>query len=624
MTAVGGESWTWMLNSVHQADCVAGMASLPAGSIDLAFADPPFNIGYDYDVYDDRREREVYLDWSKQWIAGVYRALKPNGTFWLAIGDEYAAELKVISQDVGFTCRSWVVWYYTFGVNCKNKFSRSHAHLFHFIKDPNNFTFRSQAPENRLPSARLLVYGDARANPNGRLPDDTWILRPQDLSACFTAGEDTWYFPRVAGTFKERAGFHGCQMPEQLLGRIIRLCSHEDEVVMDPFAGSSTTLVVAKKLARRFLGFELSTDYAKRGAARLEHVRRGDPLEGAAEPTISAPSTAAGRKLGEKVSKEERAKRRAEAKAKALAQKSAPETGPVGPNETGADAPALDAAAAPGGTPQGGDESLETVLERSLVDAFRQVNDGYSLDRVIADPDLCGRLIETCQRMGLPGEPRTWNWRLLNYRKQGRLADLLTTRRTEMSWTELDAFLHGAEQALALLLSEGAESVDDLLCDPQLSARFDQLASGFAPGFTPLQYRWSLLKLRKEAKIARARAKSLTPARLSTPVPIADLAWDQLSEGPGGYLVTAGAGAKPQALYAGQTLNLRQRLHQQFDPARQNAWRPFAAWSTLKIRTFAVSAKTPELLAFQSQLITRHRPKLNFAELGEPEKSTAG
>src|SRR5690606_37131427 len=101
----------------------------------------------------------------------------------------------------------------------------------------------------RVPSARALVYGDRRANPNGRLPDDTWVIPPtqsehadstaatwvlrlQDLSHCFTAQEDMWYFPRVAGTFKERAGFHGCQMPEQLLGRIIRTCSHEGELVL--------------------------------------------------------------------------------------------------------------------------------------------------------------------------------------------------------------------------------------------------------------------------------------------------------------------------------------------------------------------------------------------------------
>jgi site-specific DNA-methyltransferase (adenine-specific) len=284
------------LNTVHNEDCIAGLKKLADGSVDLAFADPPFNIGYDYDVYQDKLHSKQYLDWSRQWMGEVVRVLKPTGTFWLAIGDEYAAELKLMLQnDRGLCCRSWVVWYYTFGVNCKSKFSRSHAHLFHMVKDPADFTFNVEAI--RVPSARQLVYGDSRANPTGRLPDDTWILRPQDLPGGFASDQDTWYFPRVCGTFKERAGWHGCQMPEQLLGRIIRACSHEDELVLDPFGGSGTTLAVAKKLKRRFLGFELSAEYCGQIKKRLDAIEPGDPLDGAAEPLVSAPTTANGRKL---------------------------------------------------------------------------------------------------------------------------------------------------------------------------------------------------------------------------------------------------------------------------------------------------------------------------------------
>jgi DNA modification methylase len=285
---------------VRQQDCIDGLNALPPGSIDLVFADPPFNIGYEYDTYDDRQSREDYLAWCRRWIGAVHRGLKSSGAFWLAIGDERAAELKVMSQEIGFHCRSWVIWYYTFGVNCTHKFSRSHAHLFYFVKDPDNFTFREDDPQNRVPSARQLVYADRRANPRGRLPDDTWILRPQDLSDCFTAGEDTWYFPRVAGTFKERAGFHGCQMPEQLLARIIRTCSNKDELVVDPFSGSATTLVVAKKLGRKFLGFEISEEYVRRGRERLQEVQPGDALRGAADPLTSCPTTANGKRRSTK------------------------------------------------------------------------------------------------------------------------------------------------------------------------------------------------------------------------------------------------------------------------------------------------------------------------------------
>jgi site-specific DNA-methyltransferase (adenine-specific) len=279
-------------NRLYQGDCVQGLAQVADGSVALAFADPPFNIGYDYDVYDDRTDAEQYLVWTRTWGAEIKRVLSPTGTFWLAIGDEYAAELKLIFQkELGLTCRSWVIWYYTFGVNCTRKFSRSHAHLFHFVKDAKRFTFNAKDPAVRVPSARQLVYADARANEAGRLPDDTWILRPQDLPDGFQPDEDTWYFSRVCGTFKERAGWHGCQMPEQLLGRIIRVSSNPGDLVLDPFAGSGTTLTVAKKLGRKWIGFELSPNYVAQAEARLAATTEGQPLKGAEDPKSSAPPT---------------------------------------------------------------------------------------------------------------------------------------------------------------------------------------------------------------------------------------------------------------------------------------------------------------------------------------------
>ncbi|MCE9531553.1 MAG: site-specific DNA-methyltransferase, partial [Planctomycetes bacterium] len=320
--------------------------------------DPPFNIGYDYDVYQDKQAHGTYLDWSKQWMGEVVRVLKENGTFWLAIGDEYAAELKLIAQnDLGLTCRSWVVWYYTFGVNCKSKFTRSHAHLFHFVKDPEHYTFNEN--EISIPSARQLVYDDNRANPGGRLPDDTWILRPQDLPEGFAADESTWYFPRVAGTFKERSGFHGCQMPEQLLGRIIRSCSNPDEVVLDPFAGSGTTLTVANKLGRRWLGFELSPDYRKQALARVEKTVVGQPLEGAPEPVVSAPKT-------------------------------------------------------PGATSK---IWLRTGVHRAIFEAYRVAGKGESIEKVISDPALNDRFCAECWELDLPGKKEDWNKALLSLQK---------------------------------------------------------------------------------------------------------------------------------------------------------------------------------------------------------------
>jgi site-specific DNA-methyltransferase (adenine-specific) len=233
---------------IVQGDVLEVLPEWPEASVDLVFADPPFNIGYQYDKYRDDRPPAEYLAWTERWIDACLRVLKPDGTFWIAIGDEYAAEVRVRMRDRA-TLRNWVIWHYTFGQNCKMKFNRSHAHLFYFVRDPKHFTFNDDAV--REPSDRQLKYNDKRANPKGRLPHDVWT------------------FSRVCGTFKEREGWHPCQMPLKLLERVVLACSKPGDVVLDPFAGSGTTLVAAAKHRRQWVGVELSEAYAARARKRV-------------------------------------------------------------------------------------------------------------------------------------------------------------------------------------------------------------------------------------------------------------------------------------------------------------------------------------------------------------------
>jgi site-specific DNA-methyltransferase (adenine-specific) len=205
-------------------------------------------------------------------MRAVHRALLPDGSFFLAIGDEYAADLCVIARrKIGFYLRNWIIWHYTFGQQTKRMFAKSHTHILYFTKNEKNFTFNADAV--RVASARQTTYGDSRANPKGKLPDDTWFLRPQEATGDFFGGEsDTWNFSRVCGTFKEREGWHGCQMPIGVLDRIIKASSNPGDLVVDPFNGSGTTVVSAALLGRKFIGIDQSEQYVGFARKRLEHA----------------------------------------------------------------------------------------------------------------------------------------------------------------------------------------------------------------------------------------------------------------------------------------------------------------------------------------------------------------
>ena len=247
-------------NKIIAGDCIELLSKAKEPFADLVFADPPFNIGYQYDKYHDKVEKNNYLAWTKDWMAACVRVLKPHGSFFIAIGDEYAAHVRLIGEELGLTLRNWIIWHYTFGQQTKAKFARSHAHIFYFVKDEKNFTFNDD--EVRVISDRQKIYKDKRANPFGKLPDDVWNE-----------------FPRVCGTFDEREGWHPCQMPESLLARIIRASTMVGDRVLDPFSGSGTTCVVASKLKRTYTGIDISPHYVEEAKKRIR-ISVDEPIAG--------------------------------------------------------------------------------------------------------------------------------------------------------------------------------------------------------------------------------------------------------------------------------------------------------------------------------------------------------
>jgi site-specific DNA-methyltransferase (adenine-specific) len=247
-------------NQILCGDCVEILRAVKEPFADLIFADPPFNIGYKYDKYHDDKASDHYLAWTRDWIAACVGVLKPQGSFYIAIGDEYAAQIKLIMEDeLRLTLRNWIIWHYTFGQQTKNKFARSHTHILYFVKDAKNFVFHDEAV--RVISDRQKKYSDKRANPAGKMPDDVWNE-----------------YPRVCGTFTERTGFP-CQMPESLLARIIRASSNEGDWVLDPFCGSGTTATVARKLNRIYTSIDISETYVQAAKERIADSE-GLPVEG--------------------------------------------------------------------------------------------------------------------------------------------------------------------------------------------------------------------------------------------------------------------------------------------------------------------------------------------------------
>jgi DNA modification methylase len=223
----------------------------------LIFADPPYNIGVDYgDHYDDARSADDFERWCREWIIEAAGNLSDDGSFWLLVNHEWAWVLAgIATQDVGLHLNQWITWYESFGVNCSGKFNRCSRPLLWFTKDPKRFVFNEHAAEIRRESDRQAKYNDPRANPDGKLWDDVWGVNPP--------------IPRLTGTSAERVPGFPTQLPLSLLRPIIAAASDPGDLVIDPFCGSGSTGAACLELGRKFLGFELSDDFAALAEKRL-------------------------------------------------------------------------------------------------------------------------------------------------------------------------------------------------------------------------------------------------------------------------------------------------------------------------------------------------------------------
>ena len=234
---------------IHVGDCLDILPTLERESVDLVVTDPPYNIGIDYGSGKKADRRVDYDLWCGRWINWCYRALKPHGSIWVISGQEHGADIDISMRNCDLVVRNRITWHETFGVQCQRKFARTSRPIYYAVKDAKNFTFNREAVT--VPSDRQTKYGDRRAAPGGKVIGDVWQIN------------------RVCGTFKERVAGVPTQLPSELVARIIGVSSNPGDVVLDPFAGSGTTLAVAKQMGRKATGIELNPEYASIARKRV-------------------------------------------------------------------------------------------------------------------------------------------------------------------------------------------------------------------------------------------------------------------------------------------------------------------------------------------------------------------
>lgn len=253
--------------SLFLGDCVPWLESLPDSSIDLIFADPPYNINKA--EWDSFESQEHYIDWSLRWLRPAARVLKPTGSIYVCGFSEILADLKHPASRFFKGCK-WLVWHYKNKANLGNDWGRSHESILHLRKSER---FRINVDAVRIPygnhTLKYPSHPQAESSQYGNGKDrDHWTPNPLGAKP-----RDVIEIPTTCNGMGEKTP-HPTQKPEELLRRLVLGASNEGDVVLDPFSGSGTTVVVAEQLGRRWLGCEMKVEYNQWAVNRIEAVQK--------------------------------------------------------------------------------------------------------------------------------------------------------------------------------------------------------------------------------------------------------------------------------------------------------------------------------------------------------------
>jgi adenine-specific DNA-methyltransferase len=244
---------------LYHLDCLEGLRRLDDALINLTVTSPPYNIGK---AYETPLPLHDYLHWCETWIGEIHRVTKADGAFWLNLGyleiPEKARAIPIpylLWDRIPFYLMQEVVWNYRAGVHTKRMFSPRNEKFLWYVKSPGSYVFHLDAvrdPNVKYPNQKK--NGKLKCNPLGKNPSDVWEI-PK-----VTSGESR--------SSKERTA-HPAQFPLAVIDRIIKACSSEGDVVLDPFIGSGTTAIAALANGRQVIGFDLSPAYCQIASNRI-------------------------------------------------------------------------------------------------------------------------------------------------------------------------------------------------------------------------------------------------------------------------------------------------------------------------------------------------------------------
>lgn len=257
--------------ALYNLDVLSFLRSIENESVDLIFADPPYNIKKA--EWDSFQSQKQYVEWSMQWIREAHRILKPHGTLFICGFSEILADIKWAANYLFKGCK-WLVWYYRNKANLGNDWGRSHESLLHFRKSK-NFIFN--VDDVRVPyNAHTLKYpkrpqAETSQYNNGK--GKTYIWEPNPNGA---KPKDVFEIPTLSNGSWEKTQ-HETQKPIELVKKCILSSSNSGNLVVDPFGGSGTTYAVSEAFSRNWLGAELSKNYCniiKERLLNVDHLER--------------------------------------------------------------------------------------------------------------------------------------------------------------------------------------------------------------------------------------------------------------------------------------------------------------------------------------------------------------